>query len=300
MKILITGATGLVGKELVNKLLKKEYEINFLTTRKEALNSIEGCNGFLWNVKTQFIDKDCIENVDTVIHLAGANVSKRWSSVYKKEILSSRINSSKLLHNLLKENKHSVTHFIGASAIGIYKDSLTNIYTEDSSDFSNSFLGEVVQKWEDSVEVISTLDIKITKVRIGIVLAKNEGALKKIVQPISLGMGAPLGSGNQIMSWIHIDDLCEMLIFIISNNLLGVYNAVAPGPISNKIITKEIALSLQKPLWLPNVPKFMLKFILGEMHEIIFESQNVSSKKIINNGFVFKYENIKDAIKSLL
>jgi hypothetical protein len=300
MKILITGATGLVGKTLIKKLLSKGHEINYLTTRKEALTSISGCNGFLWDVKNQFIDKNCINNVNTIIHLAGANVSKRWTPNYKKEILSSRINSSQLLYSLLKEKKHNVTQFVSASAIGIYKDSLTNLYTEESLDFSNSFLGEVVRKWEDSVEVMSTLDIKITKIRIGVVLAKNGGALQKIVHPISLGIGAPLGSGKQIMSWIHIDDLCELVSFVISKNLSGVFNAVAPKPVSNNVITKEIASCLKKPLWLPSVPQFVLKIILGEMHKIVLESQNVSSKKVEKIGFEFKYKNVNEALKELL
>ncbi len=300
MKILITGATGLVGKELIKKLLKKGHEINFLTTRTEALTSIKGCNGFLWDVKNQTIDNGCVNNVNTIIHLAGANVSKRWTSAYKQEILSSRINSTKLLSNLLKETSHCVTHFISASAIGIYKDSLTNLYNEDSLVLSNTFLGEIVQKWEASVEEISLLNIKTAKIRIGVVLAKNGGALQKIVKPISIGIGAPLGSGNQIMSWIHIDDLCELISFIVSNNLTGIYNAVAPKPVSNNLITKEIASFLKKPLWLPKVPHIVLKIILGEMHKIVLESQNVSSKKLLNIGFKFKYNNITQALKELL
>ncbi len=300
MKILITGATGLVGKVLIQNLLESGHKINFLTTRKEALNSINGCNGFIWDIKNQSIDKDCLNNVDVIIHLAGANVSKRWSSSYKKEILLSRINSSKLLYKLLKENNHKVTQFISASAIGIYKNSLTNLYYEDSLEFSNTFLGEVVQKWEASVDDISALDIKIAKVRIGVVLAKNGGALQKIVQPISLGIGAPLGSGKQIISWIHIEDLCTLFSFILTNNLSGVFNAVAPKPISNKGLTDEIAFYLKKPLWLPNIPKFILKLLLGEMHQIVCESQKVSSQKIQDLGYSFKYDTVQSAIHEIL
>jgi hypothetical protein len=300
MKILITGATGLVGKFLINKLVKEGHEINFLTSRKEAVNSLPNCKGFYWDIENQIIDNACIAGVEKIIHLAGANVSDRWSVSYKKEIIDSRVNSSKLLYQLLKNNTHKVNQLVSASAIGVYKDSFTAIYKENSTAFSDSFLGEVVQKWEAAVSVFSTINVKVTKVRIGVVLTPSGGALQKIVQPISIGLGAPLCSGKQFMSWIHVEDLSKIISFLLQENKEGVFNAVAPQPLTNSELTKAIATKIGKPLFLPNVPKFMLKLLLGEMHQIVCESQNVSSEKIEDLGFCFRYNNIDTALENLL
>jgi hypothetical protein len=300
MKILITGATGLVGQILIKKLLLEGHDINFLTSRKNAITSLIGCKGYYWNIKEQFIDSSCIAGVEKIIHLAGANVSNRWSTSYKKEIIDSRVNSSKLLYKVLKNNTHKVNQLLSASAIGIYEDSLTAIYNEESTVFSNTFLGEVVQKWEASVSVFSTLNIKVAKVRIGVVLSSSGGALEKIIQPIKWGLGAPLDSGKQVMSWIHLSDLSQLIIFLMQENKKGVFNAVAPNPVTNSELTKEIASKLKKPLLLPNVPKFVLKLMLGEMHQIVCESQNVSSEKIEGQGFCFTYSNMNEALDNLL
>jgi hypothetical protein len=300
MKILITGATGLVGQILIKKLLSEGHDISFLTSRKNAVNSLEGCKGYYWNIKEQLIDVSCIAGVEKIIHLAGANVSNSWSDSYKNEIINSRVHSSKLLFETLKRNTHQVNQLVSASAIGIYKNSLTTVYNEESAVFSEAFLGEVVQKWEASVSVFSTLNIKVAKVRIGVVLSSTGGALEKIIQPIKWGLGAPLDSGNQVMSWIHISDLSQLIVFLMQENKNGVFNAVAPNPVTNSELTKKIASKLKKPLFLPNVPKFVLKLMLGEMHQIVCESQNVSSEKVENNGFSFKYKTIDRALDSLL
>ena len=300
MKILITGATGLVGRILVKKLLSQGYNINFLTSRKNALDSLVGCKGYFWDIKNQQVDTNCIDGVEKIIHLAGANVSNKWSAIYKSEIINSRIDSSKLLYETLKNNPHQVSQFISASAIGIYQNSLTTIYNEESFFFSDNFLGEVVKKWESSVAVFSTLNIKVVKIRIGVVLSPSGGALEKIIQPIKFGLGAALDSGKQVMSWIHISDLSNIIIFLLQENKDGVFNAVAPKPITNLELTKRIADKLKKPLLLPNVPKFMLKLLLGEMHQIVCESQNVSSKKIEDCGFLFQYNTIDTALDDLL
>jgi len=300
MKILITGATGLVGQQLIKHLLSKGHEVNFLTSRKEAINSLPNCSGFYWDIDKQIIDVSCIKGVTKIIHLAGASVSKRWTTTFKKEIVGSRVGSSKLLYQILKDHKHEVSQFVSASAIGIYKHSYSTIYKEDSHVFSEGFLGRVVTKWEESANMFFDLDIKVTKVRIGVVLTKNGGALQKMKQPIALGFGSLLASGKQYMSWIHVEDLIRLFTFLIVENKEGVFNAVAPNPVTNSELTKALAKKINKPLFLPNVPKFILKLILGEMHEIVCESQNVSSKKIEELGFEFQYKKINEALKSLL
>lgn len=300
MKILITGATGLIGTRLVDMLLQNGVSINYLTTSKDKIKSAHNYKGFYWNPNYGEIDATCLEDVTTIIHLAGASVSKRWTNSHKEDILNSRVFSTRLLHQAISKNQNNVTHIISASAIGIYPDSLEKIYHEDEKSVDNSFLGEVTEAWEKEVDKLAKLNITISKVRTGLVLAKNGGALQEMLKPIKLGLGAAFGTGKQCQSWIHIDDLVAMYYFIAQNGLEGVYNGVAPYPVSNKNLTKAIAAVLQKPLFLPNIPKFLMKLILGEMHIILFSSQNVSATKILDKGFQFKFASLQKALENLL
>jgi uncharacterized protein (TIGR01777 family) len=300
MKILITGATGLVGTELVNLLLRKGVQVNFLTISQNKITKKPNLQGFFWNPEQGIIDENAFIGVDVIVHLAGANVSKRWTNTYKQEIIESRIISSNLLFKVLKHNPNQVKQIISASAIGVYPDSLKNIYTETNKTLDNSFLGNVVVKWEESVDKFKLLNIKVCKLRTGIVLSEKGGALFEMLKPIKFGLGAAFGTGKQIQSWIHLTDLTEMYLFAAQNQLEGIYNAVAPNPISNKQLTVAIAKKLKKPLFLPNIPEFMMQLILGEMHEILFSSQNVNNNKIINEGFSFKYTSVEKALEHLV
>lgn len=300
MRILITGATGLIGREIVKICHGKNIKVNYLTTSKSKILQDDNYKGFYWNPKLQDIDKNCFIDVDAIIHLAGATVSKRWTPTYKKEILNSRKQSTELLINALKGESHTIKQVVSASAIGIYPDSLINYYDQNFNEISDSFLGEVVKVWEDAVDGFSKLNIPISKIRIGLVLSNKGGALEEMVKPIKLGVGAAFGSGKQWQSWIHIHDLANLFLYLLENNLSGVYNGVAPNPVSNKELTKTIAKVLNKPLFLPNIPKFFMKLILGEMHTILFESQRVSSKKIESKGFYFEYHHLEPALENLL
>jgi uncharacterized protein (TIGR01777 family) len=200
----------------------------------------------------------------------------------------------------ISKNQNQVSHIISASAIGIYPDSLEKTYYEESPLVDNSFLGEVVETWEKEVDQFKKLNILVSKVRIGLVLAKNGGALQEMVKPIKLGFGSAFGSGNQYQSWIHIHDLASIFYYILEHKLEGIYNGVAPYPVSNSNLTKAIASTLKKPLFMPNIPKFLIKLILGEMYIILFSSQNVSAKKILNKGFQFKYASLNKALENLL
>ncbi|NQY06349.1 MAG: TIGR01777 family protein [Flavobacteriaceae bacterium] len=294
MTILITGATGLVGKALVSSLLEKGHTIHYLTTSKHKIKTEEHLKGFYWNPVKEEINDNCIDGVEIIIHLAGANVSKRWTRKYKQEIWDSRTLSTQLLVKLLKLSCHKVKHLVNASAIGIYKDSLTEIYSEESTVYSTSFLGRVVQAWEEATEAVSNLSIPVSKMRIGIVLSEDGGALQKMSQPIKMGLGAKFGHGKQWQSWIHIDDLVNSILYVIENKLDGTINAVAPNPVTNQELTKAIAKHYKKPLFLPGVPKFMMQLILGEMHTILFESQKVSPERLKDSGFKFRYNFIQD------
>lgn len=300
MRVLITGATGLVGQEIVRLCHLKNIKVNYLTTRKSQISQEENYQGFYWNIDNKKIDTNCFDGVDAIIHLAGASISKRWTDSYKKEIIGSRVESSKLLIDSLKNQTHSVKQIVSASAIGIYPDSLTNYYDQTNEDISTSFLGEVVHAWEIAVDGFSKLGITVSKVRIGLVLSNKGGALKEIVKPIKYGVGAAFGSGKQWQSWIHITDLASIFLFVLEKELQGVFNGVAPNPVSNTELTKTAAKVLGKPLFLPNIPQFAMKLALGEMHIILFESQRVSSGLIESEGYNFEFHHLQPALEDLL
>ena len=300
MRVLITGATGLIGQEIVKLCHEKDIKINYLTTSKSKIVQEEIYKGFYWNPKAKEIDSDCFKGVDAIIHLAGATVSKRWTPSYKNEILASRTETTALLVNTLKALTHTVKQVVSASAIGIYPDSLTNYYDQTHNETSSSFLGQVVSVWEEAIDEFSKLNITVSKIRIGLVLSNKGGALIELIKPIKFGLGAAFGNGKQWQSWIHIHDLANLFLYVLQNDLSGIYNGVAPNPVSNNELTKTAASALQKPLFMPNIPKFFMKLVLGDMHILLFESQRVSSKNVEDMGFYFKYNYLEPALKDLL
>ena len=300
MRILITGATGLIGSELVLLLLQNGISVHYLTTSKRKIENQPNYKGFFWNPKLGIIDENCLMGVDAIIHLAGASISKRWTKSYKQEIIESRIFSSNLLFKIVKENPNQVKQIISASGTAIYPNSSSTVYTEDSKTIVDNFLSNVVLKWEESVDKFQSLNIKVCKLRTGVVFSDKGGALLEIVKPIKLGLGSRFGDGKQVQSWIHLHDLVAMYLFAVENSLEGVYNAVAPHPITNSELTKNIATILEKPLFMPNIPKFVMKLILGDMHELLFDNKKISAQKIINAGFVFQYLTSEKALKDIL
>jgi len=302
MRILITGATGLVGSELVSLLLQNGISIHYLTLSDNEKKEMDqpNCIGFHWNPEQGIIDENCLLGVDAIIHLAGATISKRWTDKQKQAIIESRLMSSNVLFKALKENPNQVTQIVSASAIGIYPDSATAIYTEESTAVDPGFLAHVVVKWEESVDKFKLLDIKVCKLRTATVFAKQGGALPVMAKPIKMGFGASFGNGRQIQSWIHIHDLAQMYLYAVQNNWDGVYNATSPNPISNETMTRMIAKILHKPLWLPNIPRFVMKLLLGEMHELLFNDKNVSPKKALSAGFKFDFPEPEKALRDTL
>ena len=297
-KILITGASGLVGQRLTELLLQKGYQASHLGRSKRG----GAVPSFVWDVEKGFLDSKAMNEVNTIIHLAGAGVAdKRWTASRKKEILESRTKSTALLFETLKNEKNSVTTVISASAIGYYGFGLRDeVFTEESKSGSD-FLALVTKQWEEAVDQISSIGLRVVKLRIGIVLSEKGGALAEVSKPIKLGVGSPLGSGKQHLTWIHLDDLCEMFIKAIEDSTMkGAYNAVGPEWVSNAEMTKAIAKVLKKPLWLPPVPGFVLKIVLGEMADMVLNGSKISSTRIQTTGFKFKFTKLDEALKDLL
>ncbi len=298
--LLITGATGLVGKALVKKCLAHGDTVHYLTTRKSKIKSEANYKGFYWNPQKNTIDTACFDGVEVVINLAGSSIAQRWTKAAKASILSSRTNALELIHSSIEAHKFPIQQIISASAIGIYPDSKTRYYEEEFQGTDASFLRTVVKSWEGSLKPFQSLGIKTTAVRIGIVLDAKEGALPKIMGPIKQYIGSALGTGEHWQSWIHIDDLVRLFRFVLESKLEGVYNAVAPNPVQQKDLVKSIAKIIKRPLFFPKVPEFALQMLLGEMSAIALESQRVCSKKIEDAGFQYQYHELDVALENLL
>ncbi len=296
-KILITGGTGLLGTRLAEMLIDSGYEVALLSRTPDKYARYKT---FKWDIAAGQIDENAIRYADYIINLAGTSVAgEKWTASRKKDILNSRVQSTDLLHAYLEKTKHHVKGFLSASAIGIYGSSGDQLLLEESS-YGSDFLADVCKQWENAAWQMHTLDIRTVIFRIGIVLSNKGGALPQMAKPIKMMAGSPLGSGKQIMSWIHIDDLCRLFIKAIEDHKLeGVYNAVAPNPATNEELTRTLAKIMHKPLVLPNVPAIGLKLVLGEMSEVVLASARVSANKVLQTGFTFEYNFLQEALESL-
>ena len=298
--ILITGGTGLVGKSIVKQLLQKDYEVIILTRKLTDIPQQSKVSYALWNVKEGTIDTEALKKADAIFHLAGAGVmDKKWDEAYKKEIEESRTKSSALLIDTLQKIDHKVKVIISASAIGWYgEDKKSNHYFTENEKADEAFLGVVCKKWEQSIEAAEALGIRVCKLRTGIVLSDDGGAYKEFKAPLKLGVASILGNGKQMVSWIHIDDLCRQYIFSLENDSMsGSYNAVAPVPVSNETLTLEIAKNIKGKFYIPiHVPTFVLKIMMGIRSIEILKSATVSCEKIKEAGFTFLYPSIESAV----
>jgi len=296
--ILITGASGLIGTSLTNMLLQRGHTVSHLGRSKKSDGEVKS---FVWNISLQHMDEESLSGIDTIIHLAGAGVAdKRWTKKRKQEILESRTQSTKLLFDVLKKGNHQVTSFISASAIGYYGFESNDMLTE-ASPAGGDYLATVTKQWEDEVDKIESLNIRLVKVRIGIVLSERGGALKEMMLPVKLFVGSPLGSGNQYLSWIHIHDLCAIFCKSVEDRMMtGVYNGVGPHPTTNRAFTRAIAKVLRRPLFLPAIPGFLLKLVIGEMADIVVGGSKVSSHKIQQAGFSFQFDSLDKALRDLI
>ncbi len=294
-KILITGGTGLVGSVLIPMLKAKGHQIVVLSRSKKKHPDYEV---FEWDYKREYIEAGAFEGVDTIMHLAGAGVADaKWTTERKEEIYNSRTKTSLLIFNELQKIDHQVKTFVAASAIGIYGSNTGNQLIREKAPVGHDFLAHVTDAWETATNKIATLGIRLVQLRIGVVLSKAGGALIELLKP---PVAAPLGKGTQYMSWIHIVDLAQLFINAMENDgYVGPYNAVAPKPETNRDFTKKAAKAFGKVFLPIPVPALVLKIMLGEMAAIVLGGSRISSHKIEEVGFKFRFPKLEDALSDL-
>lgn len=299
-KVLIAGATGLIGTKLATHLIELGHQVHFLTRNKSQLGPGPLGVGFYWNPAQGEIDSAALAGVQKIVNLAGAPVAKPWTKQHKVRILESRKQAAQVLYRALSTNDHQISHYVSASGIAAYASDPQAWYTEAAATDSSSFLGQVVQQWETAADLFKDLGLGVAKLRIGLVLATDGGAFPALAKPVKMGVGACLGSGEQWQSWIHIDDLVEQLYFILDNDLSGIYNGVGPNPVTQQRFLSLLAQKYGQKLWLPSVPAWVLRLAMGQRADIVLDSQRVSSQKFQDLGFEFKFYNLDAALDSLL
>lgn len=329
MKILITGATGLIGSQIIKDALSQGLEVNFLTTKRIRTVNENKLKGYYWNPENSYIENlECFEKVDTLIHLAGSRIDKRWTKSYKKKILESRVKSLQFLFNVIQSNNFSVNHLISASAIGCYPSSKIKEFDENEPIENDNFISKVVNDWEMAANKFQSIGIPVSIVRIGLVVSSKGGFFRTTIETtFFFKIAVVFGDGKQFQSWVHIEDVSGIFLFISKNKLFGTYNAVSPNPITNFEMVNSIKDQFYEVLKNKNfksflgkwffhtdmyglkkkflvyftlkVPRQFFQFIFGEMHSILFSSQKISSKKIQNSGFIFKHTNFDKAIINL-
>ena len=299
MNILITGGTGLIGQHLTKTLQAKGHTISYLSREKEQIPHVKV---YQWDLKSDYIQEEALKNIDYIVHLAGAGIAdKRWTDERKQEIIDSRIKPIELLKKELKKNNIKLKGFISSSAIGYYGGNTGEERVNENAKPGNDFLAKCTKLWEEHAQNMTQAD-RVVMIRTGVVLSEKGGALPKLLQPVKLGVGSPLGSGKQWMSWIHIDDLCDIYIKAIEDEAMkGPYNAVAPTPVRNEEMTKTVAEVLHKPLWAPNVPAFVLKLLFGELAITILGGNYVENKRIVEETkYTYKFPDLVSALQNLL
>ena len=301
-KIVITGATGFIGKKLSKALAERGDEVTIFTRNVEsAKKDFPFIKNFVkWNYKNPDEWKFHLDNKDAVIHLAGLNLfERRWNEDFKKLIIETREYSTKNLVLSIKDCKNRPEVFVSASGIGYYGNSGDTIVAEESTK-GNDFLSDVCEVWEKESQKAGEYGTRNVQVRTGLVLSPEEGALKQMLLPFKFFVGGPLGNGKQWVSWLHIDDIVGIYIHAIDNtNLSGTVNAASPNPVKMKEFAKALGNVLNRPYFI-SVPKFLIRFSVGEAADVVLSGQRVDVTKILNSGYKFKFENLGETLKDLL
>jgi uncharacterized protein (TIGR01777 family) len=292
-RILITGGQGLIGTYLSKKLLLKGYEVSILS---RSAHNLQDISSYTWDT----IEGN-LHNFDAIVHLAGASIAARWTAKNKRIIAESRIKTCELLYKLVNQLDQKPHTFISASAVGFYGAQTSDRVMTESNEPGIDFLGTVCNEWEIATNKFKDLGLRTVSLRTGVVLSENGDAMRKLGGSIKFGLGAAFGTGKQYFPWIHIEDLCAMYIQAIEDSKMqGAYNAVAPEFITNKEFVAAFSKVLKKPYWLPNIPSFMLRSLLGEMSILLLEGSKISTEKIEAAGFTFKYPQVEEALADLL
>jgi len=299
LKVLITGGTGSVGRQLCDFLSEQNIEVSILS---RSIKNNSKYKTYVWDHENFLIDKKAFDNCDYIIHLAGAGIAdKRWTKSRKKEILDSRVKTTNLLFKALSTSNHKVKGIISASAVGFYGQTTTDSNFKEEDQPGTDFVATVCKAWEEAVNQFQDLGMRTVNLRIGIVLMKKGGALEKMAQPFYWNVGSPIGNGKQIIPWIHITDLKQIILQAIqSPHMEGPYNCCAPDPVSNSEFSTQIAAVLHKRIWLPNVPSWVLRLMLGSRVVLLTEGSRVSAEKILQTKYKFTYPKLEVALQSLL
>lgn len=297
-KILITGGTGLVGSYLTRMLLAQNMEVVHLSRRSKKDGLVKT---YQWDPYQGMLEEGALEGITHIVHLAGSNVAeKRWTAQRKAEIIDSRVKTSAFLLEQLQAKGQQLEGYISASGINFYGNTTSDqIFTENDPQ-GPGFLAECVKEWEAIADAYAAIAPQVVKLRIGAVIAKEDGIYPKVSGPIKAGIGSPLGSGEQWVPWVHVEDVAGAIAHFIAHPALqGVYNTIAKEHITNADLTKALAEHHNKKLWAPKVPAFVLKLMLGELAEIPLEGSRASNEQLLQVGYTFKYPELKGALESL-
>ncbi len=297
--VLITGGSGLVGRYLTSALLNKGYKVSHLSRKANQFGKVRV---FRWDPEKGILDPIALIGIDYIVHLAGANIGEmRWTSKRKKEIVSSRVDSAKLLYNTVSANKIKLKGFISASAVGYYGSATTEKIFNEKEEPASDFLGTTCSLWEEAADQFLNLEIRTVKIRTAVVLEKSDSALSKMMMPAKFGFLVQTGNGRQYMPWIHITDLCNIYMKAIEDqNMNGAYNAASPQQVTQKEFTRTLGHVIKRPVFPVFVPAFVLKMVLGEMSDVVLKGSRVSSEKIIHAGYSFIFSNLHDALKNAI
>jgi uncharacterized protein len=297
--VMITGGNGLVGKYLTSNLLSAGYHVLVLSRNTDPSDKVKA---FSWNPEKKIIDPAIFEGVDYLIHLAGTNIGeKRWTKKRKEEIITSRTGSAMFLHKIISENKINLKAFISASAIGYYGSVTSEKIFREEDPPSEDFLGKTCRLWEEGADLFTNIGIRTVKIRTAVVLEKNDSPLSKLMKPARFGVVVRLGNGRQYFPWIHIKDLCGIYMKAIEDkNMHGAYNAVAPEHVNHNDFVRTMARIMNLPVFIPPVPAWILRKVIGEMSDIVLKGSRISGDKIINAGFNFRFKKLDDALRNVI
>lgn len=297
-KVLITGGSGLVGRHLCKRLLERGYEVAILSRRRQETAEIQT---HAWNPEKKEIDREALDTAAYIIHLAGVNIgAKRWTTKRLQRILDSRIKTGGIIFSTIEKQGYKPKAFISASAIGYYGAISSDTVFSEEDKPAEDFLGQTCQRWEQMADQFAHLGIRTVKIRTGVVLTKEGGALAQMLMPIKMGVGATMGNGKQYLPWIHIEDLCGIYIKAIEEtNMNGAYNAVAPEHHTNGEFAKTLVQTFGKWIWFPRIPAVFMKLLFGKMSLLLLRGSRISARKIINTGYKFQFPTLEGALHAL-